>query len=229
MIKLLLVEDDVNLGYIIKGSFEDMIGGYEVIHVLNGEEGLNAWRDYKPDIIVADIDMPIMNGESMVKVIRETDIETPIFFASGKNKAKDVTSGYQCGVNNYIKKPFMPEELDAHIKSIMLLKLKLNPMSTHLIFNIGCFTIDTEKQLLISKTAERKLTTRETKILSILNNKRNEVVKREYILKEIWGEPDFFHSRSLDVFINKLRSYLKEDNTISIRTIKGIGLILECK
>lgn len=227
MIKLLLVEDDKNLGYIMKGSLEDMIGGYEVIQALNGEEGITAWREHKPDFIVADVDMPIMNGVEMVKKIREIDSQTPIIFASGKDSAKDVTVGYQCGVNNYIKKPFMPEELDAHIQAIMRLKEGLKPQTTQKIYKIGLFTFDIEQLLLVSESKIKKLTAREAKILELLYNNKGEVVRRDSILEEIWGTNDFFNSRSLDVFIKKLRSYLEKDSSISIRTIKGLGLILE--
>jgi DNA-binding response OmpR family regulator len=122
MIKLLLVEDDVNLVYIIKSSFEIIIGGYEVKTAANGAEGLACLKEFHPDIIVSDIEMPVMNGLEMVKKIRQTDKDIPIVFTTGKMMPKDVTAGYEAGVNNYIKKPFMPEELDAHIKALINLK-----------------------------------------------------------------------------------------------------------
>lgn len=111
MIKLLLVEDDASLRYIVQGGLEDMIGGYEVIVAANGEEGLKQWKEQHPDVIVSDIEMPVMNGYEMVKRIRETDGETPILFSSALISPKDVVKGYEIGANNYIKKPFIPEEL----------------------------------------------------------------------------------------------------------------------
>ena len=114
MIKLLLVEDDASLRYIVQGGLEDMIGGYEVIAAANGEEGLKQWKEQHPDVIVSDIEMPVMNGYEMVKRIRETDGETPILFSSALISPKDVVNGYQIGANNYRKEPFIPEELDAH-------------------------------------------------------------------------------------------------------------------
>ena len=112
MIKLLLVEDDANLSYIIQGGLEDMIGGYEVIIACNGKEGLEKYRQVKPDIIVADIEMPVMDGYEMVRRIRETDRELPILFSSARVSPKDVVKGYELGVDNYVKKPFLPEELE---------------------------------------------------------------------------------------------------------------------
>lgn len=119
MIKLLLVEDDASLRYIVQGGLEDMIGGYEVIAAANGEEGLKQWKEQHPDVIVSDIEMPVMNGYEMVKRIRETDGETPILFSSALISPKDVVKGYEIGANNYIKKPFIPEELDAHVHALL--------------------------------------------------------------------------------------------------------------
>ena len=108
MIKLLLVEDDANLRYIIRGGLEDMIGGYEIKDAANGEEGLKVWQEWQPDVIVSDIEMPVMDGYEMVKRIRETDPDIPILFSSGRVSPKDVVKGYELGVNNYLKKPFLP-------------------------------------------------------------------------------------------------------------------------
>ena len=113
MTRLLLVEDDANLCYIIRGGLEDMIGGYEIQTAADGEEGLRIWKTWKPDVIVSDIEMPVMDGYEMVRRIRETDERTPILFTSGRVSPKDVVKGYELGVNNYIKKPFLPEELHA--------------------------------------------------------------------------------------------------------------------
>ena len=118
MIKLLLVEDDANLCYIIRGGLEDMIGGYEVMTASNGEEGLKIWKEQHLDIIISDIEMPVMDGYEMVRRIRETDGFIPIVFTSGRVSPKDVVKGYELGVNNYIKKPFVAEELDAHIGAL---------------------------------------------------------------------------------------------------------------
>ena len=119
MIKLLLVEDDPNLRYVVQCGLEDIIGGYNVQTAVNGEEGLKTWASFKPDIIISDIDMPVMDGFEMVRRIRETDANTPILFASALTSPRDVRFGYQLGVNNYVKKPFIAEELDAHIHAVL--------------------------------------------------------------------------------------------------------------
>ena len=126
-VKMLLVEDDENLAYMEKSSLEDIIGGYEVKTAVNGKEGLKVWRDFQPDVIVSDIDMPIMDGIEMVKRIRETDGDTIILFTTGLTSPKDLKTGYAAGANNYVKKPFLPEELDAHIQSLMKLKQGRRP------------------------------------------------------------------------------------------------------
>ena len=129
MIKLLLVEDDANLCYIIRGGLEDMIGGYEVMTASNGEEGLKIWKEQHLDIIISDIEMPVMDGYEMVRRIRETDGFIPIVFTSGRVSPKDVVKGYELGVNNYIKKPFLAEELDAHIGALLKMKRGMGAIS----------------------------------------------------------------------------------------------------
>lgn len=137
MIKLLLVEDDASLRYIVQGGLEDMIGGYEVIAAANGEEGLKQWKEQHPDVIVSDIEMPVMNGYEMVKRIRETDGETPILFSSALISPKDVVKGYEIGANNYIKKPFIPEELDAHVHALLKLSKGEKSKDTSQCYKIG--------------------------------------------------------------------------------------------
>lgn len=122
MIKLLLVEDDANLSYIVKSGLQDLIGGYEVVTAANGKEGLKAWEEFQPDIIISDIDMPVMDGYEMVRRIRETDGDTPVLFASALVLPSDVKKGYEIGANNYVKKPFVPDEMDAHIHAILKMK-----------------------------------------------------------------------------------------------------------
>ncbi|GAB6123463.1 response regulator transcription factor [Dysgonomonas termitidis] len=229
MIKLLLIEDDINLAYIIKSSLEEIIGGYEVITSVNGDEGLQILADYTPDVIVSDIDMPILNGIDMVKHIRKSNTDIPIIFATGKSSSTDVKIGYEAGVNNYIKKPFLPDELDAHIKALM--QLKYNQVIKHKekIYKIGKYLFDPTLYHLDYNSKKQNLTSRESQILNLLCDKKGEVVLREDILIKFWGTNDYFTSRSLDVFISKMRRYLSEDASISIKNIKGVGLILACE
>lgn len=228
MIRLLLVEDDANLSYIIQGGLEDMIGGYEVTIAGNGKEGLETYRQMKLDIIVADIEMPVMDGYEMVRRIRETDQEIPILFSSARVSPKDVVKGYELGVNNYVKKPFLPEELDAHVRALLRMKLGATEKDIPSTLTVGDYTLDTAQATLrhISGSSQL-LTPREAGILELLFRKPEEVVRREIILDKFWNtEDDYFASRSLDVFVTKLRKLFSRDETVSIKTVKGVGLMI---
>lgn len=232
MIKLLLVEDDANLCYIVQAGLQDIIGGYEVITAGNGKEGLQAWEEHKPDIILSDIDMPEMDGFEMVRRIRETDGDTPILFASALTSPKDVKHGFELGVNNYVKKPFVPEEIDAHIRAILKMKEGTKSRSEEGHCKFGRYTLDTVHATLRDNNTGkiRVLTTTEAKILQLLAENKNEVVRREAILSRCWNtEDDFFASRSLDVFITKLRKLFADDPDVEIKTARSVGLMLVAK
>lgn len=232
MIKLLLVEDDANLCYIIRGGLEDMIGGYEVITASNGEEGLKMWKEQRPDIIVSDIEMPVMDGYEMVRRIRETDGFIPIVFTSGRVSPKDVVKGYELGVNNYIKKPFLAEELDAHIGALLKMKQGMRAANESEVYQIGeNYVFDAVHAVLKRPScAPKTITEREAKLLQMLCEKKNEVVRRDAILSKLWDtEDDFFASRSLDVFVTRLRKLLADDEGVQIKTVKGVGLCLSDK
>ncbi len=228
MIKLLLVEDDANLCYMVKSSLEDLIGGYEVLVAANGKEGLDAWKEHKPDIIVADIEMPVMDGREMVSKIREIDGDTPILFASARITPKDVIEGYQLGANNYIKKPFIPEEMDAHIRGLLNIKDGVRSKNQSRTYAIGSYQLDAAHSLLKNAAGKVKtLTVREAGILELLCENKGEVIRREAILSRFWAvEEDFFASRSLDVFITKLRKLFADDPSVEIQTVRGVGLML---
>ena len=196
MTRLLLVEDDANLCYIIRGGLEDMIGGYEIQTAADGEEGLRIWKTWKPDVIVSDIEMPVMDGYEMVRRIRETDERTPILFTSGRVSPKDVVKGYELGVNNYIKKRL--------------------------------YTFNADRSTLLKADGEAEnLTVREADLLRLLCENKGRVVRREVILSRLWNtEDDYFASRSLDVFVSRLRKLLAADESVQLKTVKGIGLQL---
>lgn len=184
MIKLLLVEDDSTFSYIIKNELQEIIGGYEVITAGNGAEGLKAWEEYHPDIIISDIDMPVMNGYQMVERIREMDGDIPILFTSTLTSPKDVKEGYKLGVNNYVKKPFVPDELDAHIHAILKMKAGIKSRNENEHYKLGRFTLDAKHATLHNEdTGEKKvLTVREAKILQLFCENINETVERKAIL-----------------------------------------------
>lgn len=214
IIKLLLVEDDANLCYIIQGGLEDMIGGYKVLTASNGEEGLAVWKAQQPDVIVADIEMPVMDGYEMVRRIREQDEHVPILFTSGRVSPKDVVKGYELGVNNYVKKPFLAEELHAHITALLKLTRGMSAQKEVREVPIGkLFSFDTVRGVWKQKGGEERMLT-----------------AREVILSRLWNtEEDYFASRSLDVFVSRLRKLLAADDTVELKTVKGVGLMLEEK
>lgn len=229
MIKLLLVEDDASLAYIEKTGLEDIIGGYEVTTATNGKEGLKAWQEMQPDVIISDIDMPVMNGFEMVERIRETDGDVIIIFTSALTSPNDVKAGYRLGINNYVKKPFVPEELDAHIQALMKMRggAKTQKETNH--YKLGKYTLDAEHATLRNDDTNQSqtITQREAQILAILADNKNNVVRREAILSRFWNtEDDYFASRSLDVFVNKLRKLLADEPRIILKTVRGVGLQL---
>ena len=232
MTRVLLVEDDKNLSFILKSSLEQMIGGYEVGSVANGKDGLDMLTKENFDVIVSDVEMPVMDGVTMVKHIRKNHPSLAIIFITGLTTARDVINGYQAGADFYIKKPFLPEELDAHIQAVLRMKHNTQveaPVGKieETIFTIGKYSFDPTQNLLIFENEQHTLTAKESKILEMLCREKGKVVSRENILNEIWGNSDFYSSRSLDVFITKLRKYLSKDTNVSLNVLRGVGICLK--
>ncbi len=230
MIKLLLVEDDPNLRYMVQTGLEDIIGGYEVVTASNGAEGLEVWKATDPDIIISDIDMPMMDGFEMVEHIRKMDGDTPILFASALTSPRDVKQGYKLGANNYVKKPFVAEELDAHIQALLKMKESGKMRNANKGYRLGRYLLDSEQACMKDEeTGELKiLTHREADLLRLLAESKNETVRREVILSRFWNtEDDYFASRSLDVFVTKLRKLFDNEPRVELKTIRGVGLRLE--
>ena len=225
-VKLLFVEDDASFAFVVKGSLE-LMGTFQVQTASNGKEGLEAYSSYKPDVIVADIDMPVMNGMEMIAQIRKNDVEIPVLFATGYTNAQHVLDGYELNVDNFIKKPFLPEELGAHVQAV-LKRSKKSLINNTIDENIymGDYVFNTDKQFLQYKNEKKRLSIRETKIMYKLYENKGNVVLRSEILDELWGMNDFFTSRSLDLYINTLRKHLSLDPKINIETIRGKGLVL---
>lgn len=232
MTRVLLVEDDKNLSFILKSSLEQMIGGYEVVSVANGKDGLDMLTKGNFDVIVSDVEMPVMDGVTMVQHIRKNHPSLAIIFITGLTTARDVINGYQAGADFYIKKPFLPEELDAHIQAVLRMRHNTQAESPagndeDTIFTIGKYSFDPTQNLLIFENEQHNLTAKESKILEMLCREKGKVVSRENILNEIWGNSDFYSSRSLDVFITKLRKYLSKDTDVSLNVLKGVGICIK--
>ena len=222
-IKLLLVEDEITLGELVKESLETR--DFEVTYCKNGEEGWNAFQNKKFDAYILDVMMPMKDGFTLAEEIRKTDALTPIIFLTAKSQTKDLIKGFEIGANDYLKKPFKMEELIIRIKSLLRHKRLFTQQSLadQDIWNIGLYTFNYPKQLLIKNTQEQKLTNREAEILYQLCQHQNQVLERKDVLLKLWGDDSFFNARSMDVFITKLRKYLKQDSNVQILNIRGVG------
>lgn len=232
MIKVLLVEDDKNLCFILRSSLEQMIGGYQVTVATNGRQGLEALEREAFDVVVSDVEMPVMDGKEMTHAIRERHPNLAIILITGLTTARDVINGYQSGADFYIKKPFLPEELDAHIQAILRMKRENRPApiaekETNVTYTIGQYRFVPSGNQLLFGDERQNLTPKEARILEMLCRSKGEVVNRDEILTAIWDTADFYSSRSLDVFITKLRKYLSKDPNITLKVLKGVGICLE--
>ncbi|MDN5212635.1 response regulator transcription factor [Fulvivirgaceae bacterium BMA12] len=223
--KILLVEDDTNLGYVIKDNLE--VAGFEVIWCENGEEGLRYFFEQGTDLCVLDVMLPKMDGFTMAREIRKTDEVTPIIFLTAKAMKEDKINGFTLGGDDYITKPFSIEELILRIE-VFLKRADTKPATAPLT-QLGQYKFDYQNLILSCNDWEKKLTQKEADILRIFCQKKGQVVRREDILKDIWGDDDYFLGRSLDVFISKLRKYLQEDQSLSITNFHGVGFKLEIK
>jgi DNA-binding response OmpR family regulator len=219
MATVLFIEDEPALGMIVKDSLA--YRGFDVLYAANGVEGLEQFRQHQPDIVVADIMMPDMDGFTMAEHIRRDDPHTPIIFLTARSQTADVVRGFELGGNDYLKKPFSLDELIARINA--LLRVGASRGSANGTLKIGRYIFDPAKQKLSVDDREVTLSHREAELLRSLYQQRNEVLGRSEVLNELWGDDSFFNGRSLDVFITKLRRYLREDPKIQIINIRGRG------
>jgi DNA-binding response OmpR family regulator len=219
-VKILYAEDELFLGKIVKESLESR--GYEVVMEADGGKVTDLFKKTTPDICVLDIMLPNKDGFAIADEIRELDKQVPIIFLTAKTQTEDVVKGFTLGGNDYIRKPFSMEELIVRIQHL----LKLKPNETGVsddVFFIGKYTFQSNRQTLSINSEEKKLSFRESQLLKMLCENREKIIDRKDILNLLWGSDSFFNSRNLDVYITKLRSYLKEDPSIEIITIKGVG------
>lgn len=220
MIKVLYVEDEINLALIVADSLEDH--GFEVWHRENGVDALTKYKKDKPDVLVIDIMMPLMDGFTLASEVRKLDVQVPILFLSALTQTEDVIKGFHLGANDYIRKPFKVEELIVRIESLV----KRNMRTTPMIYSIGNYTLDTNKSLLSIGTYFEKLSFRETELIRRLFENKDAVVPREEIIKTYWKDDTYFTGRSLDVFISRIRKYFIHDNRIHITNVRGVGYVM---
>lgn len=222
-IKILLVEDDLNLGFLTAEFLESE--NYVVKLCRDGESGIKAFKDQLFHICILDIMLPKIDGYAVAEELRKTNPAIPILFLTAKNLKEDKEKGFNTGADDYMTKPFDEDELLWRIQAI--LKRSLPPKnSISAPVSIGQFQFDPTNQLLTFDTEEQRLTERETKVLELLYQNKGNLVRREDLLKTIWGENDYFAGRSLDVFIAKLRKYLKNDSLVTIENVPRSGFLL---
>lgn len=227
-ISILLAEDDSNLSTVLV-DYLDMLG-YRVLLCKNGQEALTTFRKKHFDLCLLDVMMPKKDGFSLAEDIRKENEEVPIIFLTAKSLKDDRVRGFTAGCDDYITKPFSTEELSLRIKAILkrcMIKERSGANPVHGKHTIGKFTFDPVNMLLVSDDGEKRLTRKESALLKLLIEHRNQIMPRETALKKIWGGNDYFIGRSMDVFIAKLRKYLKSDPGITIVNVHGTGFKLE--
>ncbi len=219
--KVFYAEDELFLAKIVKESLESR--DFEVIMESDGGKATAVFKKTKPDICVLDVMLPNKDGFAIADEIRELDEEVPIIFLTAKTQTEDVVKGFSLGGNDYIRKPFSMEELIVRIQSLLKNKQEGLQKISGGTATIGKYTFQLNRQVLNNGKEDRKLSYRESELLKLLYENRSAIIDRKDILNLLWGNDSFFNSRNLDVYITKLRSYLKDDPSLEILTIKGVG------
>jgi DNA-binding response OmpR family regulator len=222
-IKILLAEDESSLALIIKESLETR--NFEVMHCINGEIAFDTFTKQDFDLLVLDVMMPKKDGFTVAKDVRKIDKKVPIIFLTAKSQTQDVIEGFNAGGTDYLKKPFSMEELIVRIHSLLG---RINTDKSDEKIAVGTYSFNFTKQTLAFSDEITALTHRESELLLLLIENKNEVLERSIVLKKIWGNDDFFNGRSMDVFITKLRKKLNLDSNIQIINVRGQGYKLIC-
>lgn len=224
-IKVLLAEDDKNLGTILKAYLEAK--GFPTVLTADGQQALEAFEKDQFDFCIVDVMMPIKDGFSLAKDIRKEDKEVPILFLTAKSMQEDKLKGFELGADDYITKPFSMEELLVRMKAILRrLGDQEKKAKEKNKFEIGKYEFDYNRQVLTKGKNSQKLTSKESELLKLLCQNQNEVLDRSEALQKIWHDDSYFNARSMDVYITKLRKYLKEDPNVELMNVHGIGFKL---
>jgi DNA-binding response OmpR family regulator len=224
-IKVLLAEDDKNLGAVLKAYLEAK--GYQTMLCVNGKEAFDIFNKKKVDFCIVDVMMPVKDGFTLAQEIRKLDKHIPILFLTAKSLQEDKIRGFELGGDDYLTKPFSMEELLMRMKAILRrVNEATGPEGKTTQFRLGKMTFDYNRQLLTSTSAEHKLTSKEAELLKLLCDNANEVLDRSVALNRIWQDDSYFNARSMDVYITKLRKYLKDDPSVELMNVHGIGFKL---
>ena len=228
--RILLVEDDPNLSYVIREYLEML--NFETTSCSDGEAGLQAYYRGKYNMIILDVMMPKKDGFSVAEDIRKTDDATPIIFLTAKTLKEDRIRGFQAGCDDYITKPFSTEELSLRINAILkrcMNNRKPQSENNQKLYELGIYKLDVENLTLTSKNSKQMVTRKEAALLKLLCLYKNKLLPRETALNKVWGSDDYFFGRSMDVFIAKLRKYIKDDPNLNIINVHGAGFKLDIK
>ena len=221
--KIMLVEDDESLAFVVKDNLT--INGYEVVHYADGTTAAQEFKNQEIDVCLLDVMLPSMDGFELGKQIRSSDKDVPILYLTAKSMQEDKLEGFKSGGDDYITKPFSMEELIFRIEVFLKRKISLDKsIKSHA---IGNYEFDYSELTLTFGDNKKHLTQKEADVLHFFCLNKGRVIKREEILKYVWGDDDYFLGRSLDVFISKLRKYLSEDDTVKIKNIHGVGFSFE--
>jgi len=221
---ILLCEDDTNLGMVLKNYLE--LNDYNVTLERDGKLGLAAFQREKFDLCLLDVMMPNMDGFTLAEEIRDVNPDVPLFFLSAKTMKDDIIQGYKLGADDYITKPFDSEVLLHKIKAILKRNEELHREEVNAEYDLGKYHFNPRLRELIIDGKTQTLSPKENELLKMLSEYKNDLLSREVALKKIWGSDTYFNGRSMDVYIAKLRKYLKEDSTIEIVNIHGNGFRL---
>jgi len=226
-INILYVEDDPTLAFVTKDNLEQC--GYKVMHYENGQIALNNFTFYQFNLCILDIMLLKMDGFELARRIREINAEIPILFLSAKSQIEDKIKGLKLGADDYITKPFSIEELRLKIEVFLKRHKIVEQEPVDEILQAGNYSLMVKNQLLTAGDYKKKLTLRETTLIKLFFNHQNELLKREEILKKIWGDDSYFNGRSLDVFMTRTRKYLAHDENLQLENIRSIGFRLVVK
>ena len=219
-VKIMLCEDDENLGMLLREYLQAK--GFSAELFPDGEAGYRAFMKQKYDICILDVMMPKKDGFTLAQEIRQANGDVPIIFLTAKLLKEDILEGFKIGADDYITKPFSMEELVFRVEAI-LRRVRGKKTKESSVYKVGNFTFDTQKQLLVIGEKQTKLTTKENELLALLCSHANEILQRDFALKTIWIDDNYFNARSMDVYITKLRKHLKDDPQIEIINIHGTG------
>lgn len=223
-IRILLAEDDENLGLLLKEYLQAK--NFEADLLPDGDKAFKSFQHNFYDLCIFDIMMPLKDGFQLAKEIRAINKDIPVIFLTAKSLKEDVLHGFKLGGDDYITKPFSMEELLFRIEAILRRTKADSKLSGQTVYKLGKYTFDFQKQTLSSEDTVHKLTTKESDLLKMLCDNMNDVLERNYALKNIWVDDSYFNARSMDVYITKLRKYLKDEPAVEILNVHGKGFKL---